>query len=220
MDDLDEVKVFNKDYGKYCLVSCWTDIEIESIPMWNIYANASQGVRIKMPILPFEVYEKDHIKYIIHPEEIIKDNYYFEDPVYGKLLKKVTYNNIKEVDAKKNGDITIKGNEIIGYDSCLAGSYKNDYWEFQSEWRYMLRIIPTKERVNNIDKRMDNKYISTLPEMPIYYKDLLIDKEKFKQMEITLGPRINQEDEKKINRLVEMHNPNAKILYSQLYNKM
>lgn len=220
MDDYDEVNILDKKLGKYSFISCWTDLADESIPMWKMYSNNLAGVRIRMPIFPFEVYKVGGIEYIIHPEEIINNNYYYNDPTVGKLLKQVTYNSIERVENIKNGDIAKKSYEMLGFDSCLAGSYKNDYWKFQSEWRYILRIIPSREKVNHIDTKIDNEYLSTLPDLPIHYKDLKIDIEKFQKMEITLGPKVDAGEEIIVNSLVEKYNPKAKILYSQLRNRM
>jgi len=36
-------------YAKYCLVSCWTQSEVESISMWDMYADRMKGVRIGLP---------------------------------------------------------------------------------------------------------------------------------------------------------------------------
>ena len=60
LDDSEEEKVQDKQqYGKYCFVSSWTEEEEESIPMWNIYTNLSEGVRIKLPKNPFQEYFLD-----------------------------------------------------------------------------------------------------------------------------------------------------------------
>lgn len=56
MDDINEM--LSADYskaGKYCFASSWTSEKEESIPMWNMYSNMD-GVRIRLPVNPFEHY--------------------------------------------------------------------------------------------------------------------------------------------------------------------
>lgn len=50
VDDMMEGK--SKDFehiGQYFLVSCWTNLEEENIPFWNMYSKDMKGVRIKLP---------------------------------------------------------------------------------------------------------------------------------------------------------------------------
>ena len=48
MDDLEEGRVAAQGVplGKYTYVSCWTEEQEESIPLWNMYAGKEMGVRI------------------------------------------------------------------------------------------------------------------------------------------------------------------------------
>lgn len=57
VDDLEECE--SKDVqkiGEMCYVSCWTDDATESIPMWSMYTQNMQGVRIKLRKFPFKKY--------------------------------------------------------------------------------------------------------------------------------------------------------------------
>ena len=58
MDDLQESKSKGiRNAGQFIFVSSWTDEESENIPMWNMYADLKSGVRIALPVNPFEEYE-------------------------------------------------------------------------------------------------------------------------------------------------------------------
>lgn len=47
VDDISESKAFGKyDFGKFLFVCCWTDSNIESIPLWHMYTQKMRGVRI------------------------------------------------------------------------------------------------------------------------------------------------------------------------------
>lgn len=42
------------DFGKYFFVSCWTRLAEESIPQWHMYSKGMRGVRIGLPLYPFD----------------------------------------------------------------------------------------------------------------------------------------------------------------------
>lgn len=50
VDDVEESAVYENTVpmAKYTFVSCWTENEEESIPLWNMYTPQMRGVRIKM----------------------------------------------------------------------------------------------------------------------------------------------------------------------------
>ena len=50
VDDIEESSIYEKTVpmGKYTFVSCWTDNEEESIPLWKMYTPQMKGVRIAM----------------------------------------------------------------------------------------------------------------------------------------------------------------------------
>lgn len=58
MDDLQEQQTADiSNIGQFCYISSWSEDEIESIPMWNMYATLDKGVRIKMRTNPFKSYD-------------------------------------------------------------------------------------------------------------------------------------------------------------------
>lgn len=49
VDDVSEAKFYGKyELGKFLFVSCWTDSNVESIPLWHIYTDKMRGVRISL----------------------------------------------------------------------------------------------------------------------------------------------------------------------------
>lgn len=44
------------DFGKHCLISCWTKNCEDVLPMWNMYTPDMRGVRIGMREFPFKKY--------------------------------------------------------------------------------------------------------------------------------------------------------------------
>ncbi|MBA4319244.1 MAG: hypothetical protein C0412_12655 [Flavobacterium sp.] len=54
VDDLRESTSFGKiNLSKYLFVSCWTDVIEENLALWSMYSNGMTGVRISLPIDPF-----------------------------------------------------------------------------------------------------------------------------------------------------------------------
>lgn len=220
MDDADEVKIWNGNFGKYCFVSCWTDEEKESIPMWKMYSNDLKGVRIKLPIFPFKVYCVGEKEYIISPEVMYQNKYYFSNAEKGKFLRPVQYESIQRLDNLKNGEVGKKSYEYFGFDEHLLGYYKSVYWEFQKEWRYILYAIPTRHQVAFGEEEKDQEYIKDLPDLPIRDKYLELANEQFKKMEITMGPKTNEIDELFVNMLIDKYNPQAKVVQSVLKGRV
>ncbi len=238
LDDSEEEKIQDtQKYGKYCYVSSWTEDENESIPMWNMYTNISEGVRIKLPKYPFQEYllntesfDKVNEKFdilgngfniIIPPKDYVYQNYFLSIPIQNKILKKVIYTNdtsllyprIKEIS---NGKTVISSNKL--------GIYKNDYWSFQKEWRYKLDFFPFGQmemikESNNGNKELLLKLERAI-DLPFNYYFLKLDREKFEHMEITLSPKINEGNRTIVKILMDKYNPNAKIFESELTGKI
>lgn len=218
MDDLNEVVVRNRNFGKYCFVSCWTAEEKESIPMWKMYSDDLNGIRIKLPLFPFKTYNSK--EYIIPVKEQYQNGYYFSSPLKSCFLRPIEYKSIEQVEEIKNGHIGMKNYQMFGYEEFENGYYKNDFWNFQKEWRYQLFAVPTKGKIPFGEEEKDEAYIETLPDLPFKDKYLMLDENKLSQMEITMGPKTNEIDELLVNMLVENYNPTAKVIQSALKNRI
>lgn len=220
MDDREEENVYGTQFGKYCFVSCWTDDDKESIPMWKMYSDDLRGIRIKLPIKPFKVYPSENKKYIIDPNKLHEDNFFFSNATENSFLRKVEYKPVEQVDRIKNGDIGKKKYEYFGYDELELGQYKSDFWSFQKEWRYHLFTVPTRNKNDSDQEIRDREYIDTLPDLLKKDVYLNLDEEKIKQMEITLGPRTNEIDCLFVKMLVDKYIPGLKILQSELKDRI
>ncbi len=232
LDDIEEEKVLdNQKYGKYCFISSWTSEEIESIPMWNMYTNLSEGVRIKLPLNPFKEYTSDTNfapfnkinKSFIPPHSLVNNNYYISTNNFDNLLHEVEYTDCKEMLYPK-----IKVTDVDPmYNFNKLGMYKNKYWEFQKEWRYIVYCLPfgIKDVIGNtenINILLQEKFelLDKGFDLPFNYYFFKLDKRKFRQMEITLSPKISEGNIDIVNLLKEKYNPEAKINYSVLHGKI
>lgn len=239
MDDLQEQETGDiKNAGQFCYVSSWTEDDIESIPMWNLYSSLDAGVRIKLRKFPFKEYENtiealsavtktsvatsdgNSIKSIIPLTEILSKGF-FSPQAMGKqdaILFKVEYTQ----DAEK---LYPKLHSNKGEDSSLAfgklGKFKNVYWSFQKEWRYILYFLPMNinQSPQNIFKNlqlMANRLFLGLEKQPFPHYDMFIDDEAFFDMEITLSPKISMGNRTIVENLIDKYNPQAIIKDSTL----
>lgn len=209
-----------KEIGKLCVVSCWTDIEEDSLPMWNMYTPNMKGVKIKMKSFPFkrypstmknswkqvdsngclieypgvEKYLNDYASYI-DEKKVIRENRAFVIPPAPELIA-VEYTNDEDL---------IKPQIVYGdsFDITGIGKYKRACWEFQSEWRY--RIIFTTfnaEKLRNNKKTNDLFSIRKIP-----YKEYFLElaENAFEGMEITLGPKASKAEKIIVESLVEKY---------------
>lgn len=60
VDDLEEnITANGVKIGQYSFVSCWTEDESESIPLWKLYTGSGIGVRISLEHEMFKVYNNE-----------------------------------------------------------------------------------------------------------------------------------------------------------------
>lgn len=238
MDDLQEKQAFDaKHIGKITFVSSWTEIEKESIPMWNMYASLKAGVRISMVPNPFKLREVDEdimsvvpasrvfkeanqsFKVLIPFAEMVKGGFIVAPNNLEQLLFKVEYTD----DSKKlNPRVLLDVGDGTTINFEAIGKYKNKSWEFQQEWRYLLRIQShdlladpgkqNEEMLINAEKLLRGNY-----ESPIPYYDMQISEQAFSDMKITVSPQISAGNRVIVHDLIEKYNPKAEIRESELY---
>lgn len=225
VDDLNEgITKDLGEMGKYAFVSCWTESSEESIPFWKMYTKDISGVRIRLKSYPFRKYpfpkvdgkifiDKDTY---LRPELFLNDNY-VTMPI-DEILKKVEYtkdekllfpNLIEFVD--KYTDINLE----------LLGKYKREEWGFQKEWRYIVIFVPfswNECHLGNLLIKVFFERIRSKSNLPFEYLDLDINNEALNDMEITLGPCVNEGDKIIVQSLVKKYCPLAIIKNSVLEN--
>lgn len=231
VDDLNEAKTSDYgDMGRFCFVSCWTDMKEESIPLWKMYTPDMRGVRIRLPRTPFkrykvskgEYYSSEDFYTYINFNKHYSNNGYSINPINEEsFLFKVEYTNNKD---SLFPNVVSKEDTATGYTKRInikdIGRYKEKVWEFQQEWRYKLFIAPWTLndliKANSVEKQVD--LFNRLKEfnLPFSYYDLDLDENKFKDMEILLGPKTSVAEEIIVRALVNEYNKDAKVMISSL----
>lgn len=230
MDDLQEEMTSDlKNAAKFVFISSWTKAQVELIPMWKLYTFLKRGVRIGLPLCPFEKHpaNKNEAGRVIHDNdfkgkdclipvsEMAGKNFYSIDATNGKIDYEVVYTDdnkllYPKLKGKKDGKIEI-------YLSKL-GKHKNTFWEFQDEVRYRFTVIPFKNMPitkNDLMETAESIYWDKACP-PFSYYDMKISDEAYSKMTITLSPDIDPGIETAVRALQEKYNPNAIIVDSTL----
>jgi len=144
--------------------------------------------------------------------------YFIINCAYEQSLEKVEYTDDPKCLSPKMFAI---GNEKIELASAKLGKYKNTYWEFQNEERYILRFLPVdvKQMLGPAVNAADivyKSFINTKDFLPYY--DLKISDEAYCSMEITLSPQFSDGNRVILESLCEKYNPNMRISESALRN--
>ena len=243
LDDLQEQKTADvNNLGKFVFVSSWTDDLEESIPMWKMYTNPLAGVRIKLRKNPFKIHgtsgsdfsdkmgftmvdsasSNNHVDTFLNIAEILSKGFYCDQAWNGDILKQVIYTDDKsllepDVLGIADGKLDLKLGKL--------GIHKSKYWEFQKEWRYIMRFVPFNLSVG-IDKSIEafnltaNKMALGIQAPPFPYYDLEIATDAFTEMEITCSPQISVGNRLILDTLVEHFNPDAFVRESALSGKL
>lgn len=227
LDDLDEgISQDATPYRRFIYISCWTDDDQESIPMWTMYATTDKGVRIKMKKYPFKLHDLRKLTGTIEGAETVgEESRYalkdllkmFDEPYFSNILS--TKNFLHQVEYTNDPDIltpvlTEQNIEHFTISHGQLGKYKSLYWSFLKEWRYIITVQP--ENVNQLGsperlRQMIRNMLDPTYQPPSIFFTLDIDEVAFKEMEIILSPNMSAEDRQYVYALKEQYNPNMTI---------
>lgn len=205
--------------GKYVFVSSWTETSEESIPFWKMYTDNMSGVRIRFKTYPFQTYRlpqqnKDNIKINLDEDIFFKPTYFFNDNYIvlprWDILQKVEYTDEKDL-LFPNIIRSNEGNTEMKFG--LLGKHKRVEWKFQREWRYIITFLPVSLRELNTDGNIAQLVHDRLAEKhSLPFDDLFLNiaDEAWDDMEITLGPCVNEGDKIIVRSLVKKILSNSK----------
>lgn len=236
VDDLEEVQSKDvKDYGKFTFVCCWTNDEKENIALWNMYAGKMKGVRIKLPAHCFTD-DKEHVEKQLSENNLgliqfSKESYDTDTEIETKynpwfvnfyaLIKIFYTDDESKLSERSTINIDVDSAYYRPLDLTNHGDCKRKEWEFQKEWRYAIHSSLKGWKENDKTKPTDDeiKILEGFDNIPdgIYVS---IDDDKFKDMEVLLGPDTSYADKIIVESLLEKYNPNAKLDVSYFKDKI
>ena len=202
-----------KDAGQVVYVSCWMQDTTEHIPMWREYASVDAGVRIGLKRNPFKPFDRLEFEC----NEIMSPQF-----CYGPLLIEMEYTDdhsklYPQIFEPSDNGFTLNIDRI--------GRYKNPYWKFQKEWRYIIHLIPGNMFQSPEYSQMEFSIVANkirkgerVQRFPYY--DCIIDDEAYSRMQILLSPSMSEGNKTIVESLVEKYNPTADINESVLYGSV
>jgi hypothetical protein len=249
LDHVDDVGESFK-YGKYDLsfflfVSCWTFSDEENIPLWQIYSKGMTGVKLSLPLDPFEYMTlkpnplwggtaKGEISSIFSIEEIFTDEYMVNMSILNKnnFIKIIEYSSEEELQIIRKKavnyiiDSTGRSFLTVAGPTLLAG-YKSKEWSFQKEIRYIIMIYPTPQIPSS--GIGDLSYVNELPryvikfleegrQIKINYFDIKLDQNSLDHLIVTLGPHTPESDKLIVEKLLQKYTKYGEIKESALTN--
>lgn len=186
----------------------------------QICGNSSTGYKMLFPAITPEGYKSEFTinKLIIPTRDFFLSGYYLYNCTPDNLLIKVTYTDMENLlipQIVNNSSINI-GN---------LGNYKKTYWEFQNEWRYILRFSPIgfkaiSERPILSMNNAFNIYNTPFDALPFNYYFLELEETSLETMEVTLSPKISDGYKTIVYLLKKEYNPNMIIKESDLTNNI
>ena len=206
-------------YDKFCFISSWTKERFETMELWNMYTD-KKGVRIKLPTDPFKMY--------LYDGGSAKMNSNINISEYFKNIKNYQMASLKTINAVDLGYVkgaskmfpkieVMDKNTFMNYSNKI-GLYKEDIYSNEKECVYRMFIYPwmleeSKKVMSNSDE-IKNRFNNIV--LPFNERFLNLDENKFKDMEIVLGPECGEGEKTIVELLVSKYNPSAVIRESAL----
>lgn len=242
VDDVTEAQAYGKyDLSKNLFISCWTDSEVESIPQWHMYTNEMSGVRISLPreifnyqpLRPPAEWSMQGSGEILSPipfDRLFTDKYLVLPNIIDRrqLERKVQYvedirpifENAVEMKHEPSGHITASISRVGDF----AG-FKNKVWEFQSEFRFVLFILPSLPLPPK--GFSDPEYVQAVPNHilkslirgigpDIEYFDIALNQNVIDNIVVTMGPLSTSADELLVEALLQKYSRSGVVQKSAL----
>lgn len=250
VDDIEEIGIIDPRVYMKFFISCWTDDNTESIPLWKMYTPNMRGVRISMQE---DMFQKKLIKAgkyknaeILHNlyspfsyEELINENYMIGNtPAHFQCNEVLDfYSKVEYADfEKKGGNNPLSGNNSLinrSFDQPASyGFHKNKIWEFQKEVRFKLMVMPyTLQTIKPLTKIEHYSHqgvtlmktiapLNLKQEFDIEYIDVDLSYKAIENITVTLGPLCSDGDRILVESLLKSFSKNAILKISNLTGKI
>lgn len=232
VDDIEEgsLESLGVQFCKYVFVSCWTESEEESIPLWKMYGGDKGGVKIGLEQQMFQEYLIDNnslnrlnvtgsILSKIPPRDMLSAGYFFMP--FTDYNNDMFYRHINYVD-----DVSIYTKDAITLSNIKGdrgdlklstkpfGYYKHKRWAFQNESRFVLYALPMNPLFEGGNAEISSLVMQSIlgnKQLPFedYYMHLKED--VINHIEITLSPSATDAQRIIVDSLVAKYAPFATI---------
>jgi len=201
--------------------SCWTNADSESIPMWSMYGDNFNGVRITLPSNMFAgrheptIYEEGGALTIVDGSWSIRRPPPAMSTVTSAIIgpNKVFYSD--DMKYRKRKMLYREGGRVnyVPYD---LGMVKTLQWSYEQEWRFKIAALSFESNFPN--DAYFNGVTANLADFPVIDEHLLVplDRDAISQIEVISGPKMNKKDIANLEKLLADHAPKAKLTESQI----
>jgi len=191
-DPLEKKPLLQADIYKRTFIACFNNSETESIPLWSMYTQRGQGVRIGFFFKENNI--QDHImdakKPLLDPD---KNSIKWIDPLDGQIGRDI-YIKIFDVaytdEAYKMGCVSKNGDELEVTPDDI-GLFKSTIWQYESETRLRLYFVN-----DSIDKNDYNYIFVPLDYSGIDHLEIRFDPWMSEEMKECLRLGLEQESKK------------------------
>lgn len=221
------------DWSPYTYVSCWTENPEESIPLWHMYTKEGKGVRIGIE-KDFIDWDKQQIAFSVpsrqrHHKSISKDSSgafsvtFNPTRLYRPLSDELCYRKVKYVSEKEFLDFEKNIGRMRAFmdiDEKLMreniGCLRKDKWAFQQESRFVIYAVPytATDAVVSHNDFINLIRLNIANQVP--FIDVPIKVEKLRNIEVTLGPNIDEGQGILAKALLSKYAPYAHLDFSSL----
>ena len=226
-------------FGSYFFVSCWTHDQAESIPQWHMYTDRMKGVRISLPVMPFQQKRlvprpgwKVETHGALHAPLSLDEQFgpnYFVVPMFLDLKHfggAVEY--CDDTESRYEKAITLhedKGRMSVQISKPFdLVRLKRSEWAFQKEYRFSLFVLPSLPVP--ADGPGSEAFASAFPNHVatalargsppgIDYLDVDLSNEALGEIEITLGPLCSEGSKLAVRALAAEYAPGARVTESR-----
>lgn len=247
VDDIGESHKYGEyNLSRYLFATCWTDSDEENIPLWHMYSKGMTGIRLSLPIDPFDYQPlKPHpmlggtvtgqLLSFLPIEEIFNNEYMINSTcMFNKktFIKKVEYVDDDTLTETRRKAVQFKVDEngkewvTIAGPTELAG-YKSKKWEFQAEVRYVIMALPSpsiqpgKDPVSNWVDNFPPFLIKSIKDGTGPNKDFFdvnISQAAVDNIKVTVAPLATESDKIIVEALLRQYTKNGTLSNSSLTN--
>jgi len=214
VNDVEELNVVDYPGVKSAVyISCWTQSEEESIPLWEMYASHSKGVRIA---LPGNMFAGESLPYLYRDYIPMTNclNFYYRVKK-GDVMQWIPFIvGPIPVLYEINNEVSIVNSDELLIDK--VGTVKSTSWRFEKEHRFILIPDALWDAESKIF-RLNKEYLN---EPGDDYIDVRISDEAINSIEVTIAPCADNSQELIIEALLKMHTINGIHRKSTLHGKV
>ncbi len=212
-DPIDGISSDFLDSQKIMYVSCFTKREDDSIPMWSMYTNDLDGIRIKFNENLFGKATTDFWGHV--PSRELSKKYFDHDET-NVVIGPIEISYLDKIDEEHVSVIRDWGGKIRVFFPLIIGDTKLSDWKFEEEIRFKILsfngMVAAKTDYDLKEKMQQVKdYI---------YEDktnvlIDLDKDAFGGSEILLGPKVSEAQEEIVRALIEKFQPTVTVSRSE-----